>query len=187
MSDYKSLRLKKTKELEAAISSFRKDLYEWKAPENIAPKRSLNSNNDTSSSRRQTPNFPAPPARIKPIQSTLSLKRTNSLKDLASPNSSASSSRPLTSATPKSGKKSSGDPSRIIIVEDLSDSSLNDFEDVVFSRPAISSALTAQANDRPYLNTARGNMLASPRPATFRDPSDREAELVIYPVCCLHL
>ena len=186
MSYYKSLRLKKTKELEAAISSFRKDLYEWKAPENIAPKRSLN-NNDASSSRRQTPNFPAPPARIKPIQSTLSLKRTNSLKDLASPNSSASSSRPLTSATPKSVKKSSGDPSRIIIVEDLSDSSLNDFEDVVFSRPAISSALTALANDRPYLNTARGNMLASPRPATFRDPSDREAELVIYPVCCLHL
>lgn len=166
MSDYRSMRIKKTIELEEAISNVRKDLYEWKPADSsssTSSKLSISSRDGTSSALRTaqtTPSFPAPPTRVKPLQTALKLKRTNSLKDLGKP----PVLRPLT------GPQSIHKDFDLLIIEDLSDSSSNDFN----SRPK-----PVANSERPYLNTVRRH-LESPVPASFRDPSDREAELVNY-------
>lgn len=186
MSDYKSMRIKKTHELEAAISSVPKDLYQWNKPADSSSKRSslggTRGADDTSSMsslpspsmRRQqhAPSFPAPPARIKPLQSTLKLKRPNSLKDLDKSASSGVRTRPLNSAQPITSANTNNNTITspndydLLIIEDLSDSSWSDFN----SRPK-----SVNNTDRPYLNTGRKK---SPGPASFRDVSDREAEIV---------
>lgn len=184
MSDYKSLRIKKSNELEAAICSVPKDLYQWNNPveskqssvqnrtnEIMSPKTSSVSSISSpfTSARRQAPSFPAPPTRVKPLQSTLKLKRPNSLRDFEK-SVPSNRLRQLSSAQPNAaaaaGSNEFNSNFDLLIVEDLSDSSWSDFN----TRPK------SMANtDRPYLSTGRRK---SPGPASFREVSDREAELV---------
>lgn len=67
----------------------------------------------------------------------------------------------------------------LLIVEDLSDSSWSDFSGS--NRPSKS---MSNQKDRPYLNSGRRK---SPGPASFRDVSDREAELVNFLITTLVL
>lgn len=211
MSDYKSMRIKKTNELDAAISSVPKDLYQWSSSSSGAESKrsslsqqqqqqrtsaaddassissvsSTSLSSSTTSHRRQMstmmtpPSFPAPPARVKPLQSTLKLNRPNSLKDFEKMTGGASTTnhrrttrRELSSAQPipsSSNLNYNNQEFDLLVVEDLSDSSWSDFN----SRPKS----MTNSDSRPYLNSGRRK---SPGPASFREVSDREAELVSY-------
>jgi hypothetical protein len=175
MSDYKSMRMKKNRELEEALTNVKKDLYDWKPPTTNLFKPSINkdvtSQNQLNRQPSATPLFPAPPTRIKSLESTLKLKRTNSLKDLAK---HANRIRPL-SGVGTNKKPSLGFVDSDLLVEDLDhERSTNEF--VISFGPDFRGD-DGPSTDRPYLNTTR--TVATPGPASFRDASDRESDLVI--------
>jgi hypothetical protein len=95
MSDYKSVRRKKNAELQNAMSSVRKDLYDWKQAAAV-----LKLNREVSSaslSGRTTPQAPQPPPKLKSLDTTKLLKKTSSLKELNRTNVASTSSSSIAS------------------------------------------------------------------------------------------
>ncbi|CAF0966306.1 unnamed protein product [Brachionus calyciflorus] len=84
MSEFANLRMKKNAEIAEALSNFnKKDLYSWK-PNNLIRSnvKLTNSPSNSNINNLSSPLFPAPPPKLKSLDSNLVIKRTTSLKDL---------------------------------------------------------------------------------------------------------
>jgi hypothetical protein len=81
------MRLKKNAQIQEAMSTLRKDLYDWKTAINVLkPNREPSSTSlKSTSSGRTTPSFPQLPPKLKSLDSNSLVNKSNSLKDLTKP------------------------------------------------------------------------------------------------------
>jgi hypothetical protein len=163
MSDFKSLRLKKNAELQNAMSSVRKDLYDWKQAATV-----LKLNRESSSagltgrsaqSHAHAP--PQAPPKLKSLDASRLTKRTSSLKDLVKPSIVSESTSSITSVSvaSASSKNLSSMPSPRTRVKPLDSQyyakhslDFSDWNEEFFNAPVAESNLSLNKKSE-FLNT----------------------------------
>ena len=199
MSDYKSMRSKKNAETQNAMSTVRKDLYDWKRTANMLKLNRESSNLSVSSSGRTTPStFPHPLPKSTTstlVHQMISSNRSSSLSSLSdlakpasgktNPPSSSTKIRPLTTKLHNKQRSDELSPRFAPEQTQLASASassisgkrfefIDTFKKKTLPTQTGENSKNNNNSNRVYLNSARSVM-----GSTKRDPRKTEQELVV--------